>query len=141
MAINITSDYALRTILYLSNEAGREKISGKEICDEMKIPYNYFLKIVPLLKDAGFVSSFQGKKGGYTLLKRPEEISVYDILVAMSDPIIVSHCLLDNSICSRRAAGHCTMHALFGTIQTYIDQEMKRATMAEVLKNGLPVSF
>ena len=93
------------------------------------------------MKDAGFLSSFQGKKGGYTLLKLPEEISVYDILVAMSDPIIVSHCLLDNSICSRRAAGPCTMHALIGTIQTYIDQEMKRATMAEVLKNGLPVSF
>lgn len=141
MAINITSDYALRTILYLSSEPEREKVSGKEICDEMKIPYNYFLKIIPLLKEAGFLSSFQGKKGGYTLEKTPEEISVYDVLCAMKDPIVISHCLTDNSICSRNATGHCMMHSLFETIQNHIDTEMKQSSMADIVKQGLPNQF
>lgn len=139
LAINITSDYAIRTILYLANERDRDKVSGKEICDEMKIPYNYFLKIIPLLKDADFLSSFQGKKGGYTLTKTPEEISIYDVLVAMKDPIIVSHCLTDGSLCNRSATKHCAVHNLFGNIQEHIDREMKSTTMANILSEGLPL--
>ena len=137
MAINITSDYALRTMMYLASDTSRDKVSGKEICDEMKIPYNYFLKIIPLLKEAGFLSSFQGKKGGYRLEKSPEEISVYDILYAMNDPIIISHCLTENSICSRNATTHCMFHSLFDTIQQQIDTEMKKTTMADIVKKGL----
>lgn len=137
LAINITSDYAIRTILYLANERGRDKVSGKEICDEMKIPYNYFLKIIPLLKDAELLSSFQGKKGGYTLQKAPEDISLYDVLAAMNDPIIIAQCLTDGSTCSRNATSHCAVHNLFGNIQAHIDKALKQTTMATIINEEL----
>lgn len=136
MAINITSDYALRTMLYLAEKSDRDKVSGREICDCMKIPYNYFLKIIPNLKNAGFLYSFQGKNGGYTLSRPLDEISVYDVLVAMNDPIIVAHCLNNPDICSRKASDYCAVHRFFAGLQSTLDKELKAKTIADLKKES-----
>ena len=66
MSLNITTDYAIRIMMYLANYYDPDPLfapdgscSGKVIADKMNIPYNYFLKIVPRLKDAGYLISFQ----------------------------------------------------------------------------------
>lgn len=135
MALNVTTDYAIRILLYLSTYAENGKsISGKEIATEMKIPYNYFLKLVPNLKNAGFLVSFQGKNGGYALTLDPSEITIYDIISAMNDDIIVSECLLNPQACSRGYSNHCAVHNLFSSIQEDLDQRLKSMNLAQIVK-------
>lgn len=135
MALNITTDYAVRILLYLaSNASVGVSVSGKEIASEMNIPYNYFLKIVPNLKKAGFLISFQGKKGGYALKKQPADISIFDILHAMNDDIIINECLVNPSYCTRNHADHCAVHNLYVSIQEHIDQKLKSVSLEEVVQ-------
>ena len=135
MSLNITTDYAIRVLLYLaSNATVGESISGKEIAEEMGIPYNYFLKIVPNLKDANFIISYQGKKGGYSLEKDPADISLFDIIDAMEDDLTISECLKNPSACSRTYTGHCAVHNFFYSLQEDLEKKLRSVSLESVVQ-------
>ncbi|MFM9412842.1 RrF2 family transcriptional regulator [Peptococcus simiae] len=136
MALNVTTDYAIRIMLYLSGNAPvGVSVTGKVIAENMRIPYNYFLKIVPHLKEAGFIESFQGKNGGFALIRNPEDITLYDIIAAMDDTLIINECLMDPVACGRNAAGHCAVHKAFAQIQVDLDKRLKSITLADIQDN------
>lgn len=136
MSINITSDYAIRILLYLAEHSKEDhSVSGKEISEEMRIPYNYFLKIIPNLKNAGMLISFQGKKGGYILQRRADQISLYDVLEAVDDRLVYNQCLEEPKACSRNASGHCAVHNFFSDLQVDLDHSLKNVTIADMVAN------
>ena len=47
------------------------------------VPANFLAQILVKLRDHGLVTSRRGNHGGYTLSRAPEEISLYDILIAV----------------------------------------------------------
>ena len=47
------------------------------------VPANFLAQILGKLRTHGLISSRRGNQGGYTLARAPEEISLYDILVAV----------------------------------------------------------
>lgn len=47
------------------------------------VPANFLAQILIKLRDAGLITSRRGNHGGYTLARRPEQISLYDILIAV----------------------------------------------------------
>lgn len=47
------------------------------------VPANFLAQILLKLRDHGLVTSRRGNQGGYTLARAPEEISLYDILMAV----------------------------------------------------------
>ncbi len=46
------------------------------------VPANFLAQILGKLKAAGLISSRRGNLGGYTLARDPDEISLYDIMMA-----------------------------------------------------------
>jgi Rrf2 family protein len=47
------------------------------------VPANFLAQILIKLRDHGLITSRRGNHGGYTLARSPEEISLYDILMAV----------------------------------------------------------
>jgi Rrf2 family protein len=47
------------------------------------VPANFLAQILIKLRDHGLIISRRGNHGGYTLARAPEEISLYDILMAV----------------------------------------------------------
>lgn len=47
------------------------------------VPANFLAQILLKLRDHGLITSRRGNQGGYTLARPPEEISLYDILMAV----------------------------------------------------------
>jgi Rrf2 family cysteine metabolism transcriptional repressor len=47
------------------------------------VPANFLAQILSKLRNGGLITSRRGIQGGYTLARPPEEISLYDILVAV----------------------------------------------------------
>ena len=81
MQLKLTTDYAIRTIVYLATQSGITSVA--EIGSKMGISENYLMKVLKALKDAGLVAGYQGKRGGYAISKKPEEISLWDIVEVM----------------------------------------------------------
>lgn len=47
------------------------------------VPANFLAQILIKLRDHGLIASRRGNHGGYALSRAPEEISLYDILLAV----------------------------------------------------------
>ena len=62
-------------------------------------------KILKTLSHGGLVKSVRGAKGGYTLARPPERISVADVIAAMEGSLAVTECNVHPGICAQEA--HC----------------------------------
>ena len=112
MQLKMQTDYAIRILLYLSGNDGRA-VSLSEIAENMGISRNYLPKITKKLRDAEWIRSEVGITGGFTLVRQPEEISLWDIMMQMEDSVRVNRCLEDDGYCSRDATGICPVHNIY----------------------------
>lgn len=145
MSLNITTDYAIRIMMYLANYYDPDPLfapdgscSGKVIAEKMNIPYNYFLKIVPRLKDAGYLISFQGKRGGYVLTTPPENISLFDIIHVMEDDFVLNTCTAPGGQCAQGTSNFCNVHYVLEGVQNTIDETLKSVNLAQLAVNESP---
>lgn len=58
MQLNLTTDYAIRTALFLAKE--QRIVSSQEISVAMHIPQAYLLKIAKVLAEAGILQAHRG---------------------------------------------------------------------------------
>jgi Rrf2 family cysteine metabolism transcriptional repressor len=78
--ISVKGEYALQAIFDLASQPGREPVKISEIARRQQIPQKFLELILASLKQGGFVESRRGAEGGYLLAKRPESITVGDVL-------------------------------------------------------------
>ena len=79
--ISLTGEYALRAVVYLAVHNG-EALTAENISQHTDVSVGYLAKILQGLNRSGLVSSQRGPHGGFTLIHRPEEITVYDVVKA-----------------------------------------------------------
>ncbi len=80
MNISVKSEYALQAIFDLASSASPEPVKIAEIARRQHIPQKFLELILASLKQGGFVESRRGAEGGYMLARRPEAISVGEVL-------------------------------------------------------------
>lgn len=131
MQLNITTAYAIRTVLYLGSE-GKSR-TAKEIAEEMCIPQKYLIKILPKLRKGGIITSFSGYAGGYQLKRQFSTILLGEILELTEKTMKINKCLEDNSSCNRHAAEVCAMHRFYSDFQ----KDMKKRWLSVPLKDIL----
>ena len=78
MKISVKVDYACRVMA----ELARLHSSG-ELAQIEQVPASVLAQILGKLRTHGLIVSRRGSQGGFTLARAPEEISLYDILVAV----------------------------------------------------------
>lgn len=96
--------YALKSLLVLGDEARRDRpeaLTIEEIARRSGTPKRFLEQILLEIRNAGIVASIRGRSGGYTLIKRPEEVSISELLRLIDGPIAPLPCL------SRRAYQRC----------------------------------
>ena len=80
MNISVKGEYALQAILDLACQRPGEPVRIADIARRQKIPQKFLELILAGLKQSGFVESRRGAEGGYLLARRPESITVGDVL-------------------------------------------------------------
>ena len=81
MQLNQSTDYAIRIILYLAKTA--RTVPSSKLSAAIGVSPRYLLQIGAKLRDANLITVSYGTAGGYTLAKRPEEISLFEIISLM----------------------------------------------------------
>ena len=84
--------YALRSLLFLAEEAGGAPVQLGRIAETQRIPPNYLELIMLDLKKAGIVKSARGPKGGYRLAREATQISFGEIVRTLEGPIALVSC-------------------------------------------------
>lgn len=87
MSISAKAAYACLAVVELSNTAAVDTPRRvRDIAEAQGIPERYLVQILLQLKAAGFVQSTRGNEGGYVLVRRPEELSVAEIIRIIDGP-------------------------------------------------------
>jgi len=80
MNVSVKGEYALQAIFDLAAQGGRDPIRIADIARRQQIPQKFLELILASLKQGGFVESRRGAEGGYLLARRPDAITVGDVL-------------------------------------------------------------
>ncbi len=86
-------DYAVRALSYLAAQAPVRVIGSKEITEKQDIPLHYLSKIMKDLVGAGLVKSQVGCKGGFSLARPADSITIKQVYEAVEKPLILMECL------------------------------------------------
>ena len=87
MQVNAKVDYALRALAELSN-AGPGPVKAELIAQAQGIPLKFLENIMLELRHAGIVMSQRGAvRGGYSLARPPDKISLADVIRVVDGPL------------------------------------------------------
>jgi len=99
MQITRQADYAVRAMIYLAQIGSDRRASTSQIAQEKQIPPSFLAKIVSQLSVAGLLQTSRGARGGVSLAKPAEEISLLDVVEAIDGPILLNECVGDHGAC------------------------------------------
>lgn len=97
---NRKTEYALLAIEHMVRKSSTEGAvtSTREVAQTYHIPYPLLGKVMQRLAGKGMIKSVHGTKGGYVLVKRPNDITVADVVEIFDGPFAVAECLRDEKI-------------------------------------------
>ena len=99
MQITRQADYAVRAVLYLSGLDKGQRAPTSEIALKQHIPPSFLAKIVSQLSVAGIVQTSRGARGGVSLARAADEISLLEVVEAIDGPIMLNECVFDANAC------------------------------------------
>lgn len=121
--LSLTSNYALRAVIYLAQHVDEWPISGKTIAAQAGIPAPYLSRIMGDLVRGGLLQSARGPSGGFRLARSPKEISLYDVLARFEAFLADQRpCPFNNQICSDEdpCQGHDGWNKVCETLRNYL---------------------
>ncbi len=129
-----TSEYALRAVVWLAREPGR-LASADHLADHTKIPRRYLYKVLQELVAGGLVRSQPGPGGGYTLVRRPEEVTILDVINAVAPLERIRSCPLGLRTHTRL----CPLHDKLDQVYAAMERKFGRVTIAKLLNCASPI--
>lgn len=92
MRLSTKSRYGLRAMFDIACNCGPEPVQIQDISRRQQISPRYLEQIFQNLKRAGLLKSKRGPQGGYVLSRKPDEITVLDILNATEQDVLLVDC-------------------------------------------------
>lgn len=141
MQITRQADYAVRAVLYLAKLGPEQRAATSQIAQDQQIPPSFLAKIVSQLSVAGLLQTSRGARGGVSLARPPEEISLLEVVEAIDGPILLNECVSANGVC--RFGDECLIRPIWCDAQAELVRRLKSTTFDHFLNgNGgtIPVA-
>ncbi len=89
MKVSTKVDYACRVLAELARLHGNSPLAQIEHLARVEhVPSNFLAQILSELRNGGLITSRRGIQGGYALARPPEQISLYDIYIAIDGDVL-----------------------------------------------------
>jgi len=130
------TDYAVRLMVNLTRRYGKGPVSTRIAATEEQVSYQLACKLMQSLQKAKLLKSSMGPKGGFSLGRKPSEISLLDVIVAIQGPIRVNRCVLTPSVCSRYRK--CSVRDRLADLEKSINDSLAHITLDELAHRPIP---
>lgn len=140
MKLSTKGRYGLRAMVDLAVHSEKEPVSIASIAARQSISESYLEQLIAKLKRAGLVGSVRGAGGGYIPSRKPEEISVGDVLRALEgslDPVECPGLEAENG-CG--GADVCVTKYVWKRINDSINRTVDEIKISELVKESREVA-
>jgi len=92
--------YGIRAVIYLASQPESTGKTGiKKISSDLDLPTPFLAKILQQLVKHKILSSTKGPHGGFSILKDPQKITLYEIIKNIDGEEIFTNCIMHNGPC------------------------------------------
>jgi Rrf2 family protein len=131
-------EQAIHCMTMLSGVSEGGVLSAAALAEFHGVSMSYLLKHLQALSGAGMVSTVPGPKGGYRLAKRPKEITLLDIVLAVEGPAPAFRCAEirqrgPNPLPGRYFAKPCGINAAMLKAEKAYRAELAKVSIADIL--------
>lgn len=127
-------EYALIAVRHMALQPSFAVVTAKELSQHYQVSYELMAKVLQRLSKDGLLGSYQGVKGGYTLVRKPNEIRLSEIIYAIEGKasIAIMQCEAENpDNCSIHST--CTIRNPLVQIQGTINSMFEQMTVSELV--------
>lgn len=132
MKLSTKSEYALLALQDLC-ENNKDYVKIEHICNRKNLPKKYLEQIMLILRRSGYLNSRRGAEGGYKLSKKPENITIAEIIRLMDGALApvesVSKYFYDSTAIEQSKK----MIKLFKEIRDYISNKLEKTTIKDLV--------
>ena len=134
MQITRQADYAVRAVLHLARMNGKGRAAPNQVAKEQHIPPSFLAKIISQLSIAGLLHTSRGARGGVTLARQPEKITLLEVIEAIDGPIMLNECVGENSICT--FDDDCPLRPVWCDAQEELVNRLKGTNFQQLLEQS-----
>jgi Rrf2 family protein len=102
----------------------------REVAGDMDLPLRYTPQIMNLLVRSGMVEARAGQRGGYRLLRPPEDISLLELVEAGEGPLRPDRCTLRGGPCHWQDL--CPLHSTWEEASQRLAQVLASRSLASI---------
>jgi Rrf2 family protein len=138
------TEYAIRALTYLASRTEQEIVSVQEIAQTEEISSHHLSKVMNNLARGKMVQPLRGPGGGYKLIRKPDQITLWEVMGCLGARDVFEECAIGWATCSDK--NPCPLHnrwlGLRREIQDYLEG-VRISDLAAVAthKSGEPLSI
>lgn len=127
-------DYAIRGLLCLAERPDPfEPVLLRDIAEQARAPEPFMSKVFQSLRASHVVRSHRGRDRGYSLARPPQDISLYDVILAMQGPAALQS--IAPSVSGR--GGENAFLRAWEQIEQQVVDALKRNTLQTMLQTSV----
>ena len=128
------AEYALMAAKFMALQNSGRMSSAREIAESYQIPYPFVAKVLQSLVRSNLAVSVKGVNGGFSLSRKPDNISLLDIIKAVENDFKIVDCMQPNgSISDCSNFDCCKIKDPLAEIQRKIDKVFVETSLAQIL--------
>lgn len=136
MKISKKSEYAIRALVAIAKDSSGRLHQIQQLSKEEVIPVKFLEQILLVLRHAGILSSRRGIKGGYAFARRPDEVTVGEVIRLMDGPLAPVPCAspvpLDK--CSCPDPDTCALRMLMMRVRQELAETLDNCSISDVVR-------
>src|SRR5262249_38275016 len=134
MKLSLRGEYALRALIVLGLNPGKEVLRIHTISAQQNIPKRFLEQILNDLRTAGILESKRGLAGGYRLRMPPEEITLAKRIRLIEGPLAPVSCVSENFYekCSCPDEEKCGIRSVMKEVRDAIVQILEGVTLTQL---------
>ncbi|MFJ4195374.1 RrF2 family transcriptional regulator [Pseudomonas sp. NPDC089534] len=136
-------EYGIHCLIFLVGNGGDSReASVRDLADLQGVPLDYLAKIFTKLAKGKLVTATGGVRGGFTLARPADEITLLDIVNAIDGRKNIFECrdirgrcaLFDGSPPDWAVEGTCSIHAAMMTAQKRMEEALAQQTILDIAR-------
>jgi len=136
MKLSRKCDYCLRALVNLAGRDEGDYVSIATVAEEERLPVRYLEQIFLSLRKAGLLSSRAGPGGGYRLRKKPEEISLGQVVRLIDGPVAPVLCVSETAYEKCPHEKTCALRPVMKDVRDAIAKILDSITIEDARKRA-----
>ncbi len=132
MKLSTKGQYATRALLDVAQHPDDQPVQIRDIAQRQQIPQRYLEHLITPLIAAGILVSTRGPRGGVSLVRSPDDVSLDEVIHLLEGSVAPVECVNNPSLCDRSKL--CAVRDVWDDLKKAIDGVLSSVTLSDLVQ-------